>query len=147
MKGVADGSGAEHANFERLENLIHSTLSELAENGIDPETVAAALNTIEFRLRENNTGSFPRGLLLMLRALTTWLYDGDPLSPLSFDAPLAALKARIVAGEPVFEDLIRQYLIENLHRSVVVLRPAEGLSDQKEAEEQEKLGCHPRLDE
>ena len=141
MKGVADGSGAEHSNFERLENLIHSTLSELAENGIDPETVAAALNTIEFRLRENNTGSFPRGLLLMLRALTTWLYDGDPLSPLSFDAPLAALKARIAAGEPVFEDLIRQYLIENLHRSVVVLRPAEGLSDQKEAEEQEKLAA------
>lgn len=141
MKGVADGSGTEQANFERLENLIHSTLVELAQNGIDPETVAAALNTIEFRLRENNTGSFPRGLLLMLRSLSTWLYDGDPLAPLAFDAPLAAIKTRLLDGERVFENLIRQYLIENSHRSVVVLRPTEGLRDQKEVEEKEKLAA------
>ena len=46
------------------------------------------MNTIEFRLRENNSGSFPRGLNLMLRALTTWLYDADPLCLLAFEAPM-----------------------------------------------------------
>ena len=40
--------------------------------------IAAAMNTVEFRLRENNTGSFPRGIAVMLRALTTWLHDDDP---------------------------------------------------------------------
>ncbi len=31
----------------------------------------------------------PRGLLLMLRALGTWLYDRDPFAALAFEAPLA----------------------------------------------------------
>lgn len=33
-------------------------------------------------LRENNTGSFPRGLSLMLRAMGAWIYDRDPVTPL-----------------------------------------------------------------
>ena len=47
----------------RSKTLILETLARLAQDGIDPETVAAALNTVEFSLRENNTGSFPRGLV------------------------------------------------------------------------------------
>src|SRR6266516_280018 len=35
---------------------------------------AQALNTVEFRLRENNTGAFPRGIVFMLRALGSWLH-------------------------------------------------------------------------
>ena len=42
----------------------------------------AAVNTIEFSLRENNTGSFPRGLSLMLRAVGAWIYDQDPFQQL-----------------------------------------------------------------
>ncbi|MCX7854303.1 MAG: insulinase family protein, partial [Caldilineales bacterium] len=57
--------GIDPANAAQVEELILRTLTELAEQGIDPETVAAAFNTFEFSLRENNTGSFPRGLVLM----------------------------------------------------------------------------------
>jgi len=63
--------GIDVINQERVEGLIWETLEKLATKGIDPKTVEAALNTIEFRLRENNTGNFPRGLVLMLRALST----------------------------------------------------------------------------
>ena len=41
----------------------------LADKGIDRMTLEAALNTVEFRLRENNFGSFPRGIASMLRSL------------------------------------------------------------------------------
>jgi presequence protease len=37
--------------------------------------VAASLNSAEFELREFNTGSFPRGLSLMLGAVANWIYD------------------------------------------------------------------------
>ena len=37
-------------------------MGKLAEDGIDREMVEASLNTIEFQLREKNTGGFPRGL-------------------------------------------------------------------------------------
>src|SRR3979411_1609128 len=73
--------------------LIADTIGRPAEHGIDPLTVESALNTVEFHLRENNTGSFPRGIVFMLRSLRTWLHGRDPLSPLAFEAPLAAIKA------------------------------------------------------
>ena len=106
---------------DKVEALILATLEQLADEGIDPETIEAAMNTVEFALRENNTGSFPRGIALMFRSMRTWLHGGDPLAPLTFEAPLAALKARLAAGERVFEDLIRTHLLDNPHRTTVLL--------------------------
>lgn len=79
LKGIAV------ADADKVEALILRTLQTLASEGIDPDTIAASLNTIEFSLREKNTGSYPRGLIVMLSALTSWLYDGDPLAPLAFE--------------------------------------------------------------
>ena len=63
LKGVAG------ENVDRVESLILETLAKLVKEGIEEEMIEAALNTVEFSLRENNTGSFPRGLSLMLRGL------------------------------------------------------------------------------
>ncbi len=57
-----------------------SKLEELAASGFSSTAIEAAVNTIEFSLRENNTGSFPRGLSLMLRAVGAWIYDQDPFT-------------------------------------------------------------------
>ena len=119
--------GVQRENLEKVEKLILDTLADLAKNGIDPDTVAASLNTIEFHLREQNTGRFPRGLFLMLSALTSWLYDGDPIQALAFEAPLNAIKEAVAKGG-YFEKLIEKYLLDNPHRSTVQLipDPAEG---------------------
>ena len=85
--------GVQRENLDKVEKLILDTLAELAKNGIDSDTVAASLNTIEFHLREQNTGRFPRGLFLMLATLSVWLYDGDPIAALAFEAPLNAIKS------------------------------------------------------
>ncbi len=71
------------------------TLTRLVTDGLDPATVEAALNTVEFRLRESQLEGLPRGLLWMLRALGTWLHEGDPLAPLAFEAPLNTIKQRV----------------------------------------------------
>ena len=66
---------------DKVEALILATLETARRSeGIDPETIEAAINTVEFALRENNTGSFPRGIALMFRSMGTWLYGGDPLA-------------------------------------------------------------------
>lgn len=41
-------------------------LEELASKGFSEEAVAASLNTLEFSWREFNTGSFPKGLAIIL---------------------------------------------------------------------------------
>lgn len=63
LKGVAQD------DISKVEELVMNTLESLAKDGFTTEAVEASMNTIEFSLRENNTGSFPRGLSLMLRSI------------------------------------------------------------------------------
>jgi Zn-dependent M16 (insulinase) family peptidase len=134
--------GIDPADAPRVEQLVLDTLGSLAEQGIDPEQIAAALNTFEFSLRENNTGSFPRGLSLFFRALDTWIYDGDPLAPLRFEGPRAAIRARMEGGERLFEDLIRETLLENTHRLRLLLRPDAEQAERDAAQERARLDAY-----
>lgn len=66
LKGVSED------DIQKVEKLVVSTLKKLADEGFDADAVEASMNTIEFSLRENNTGSFPRGLSLMLRSIVRY---------------------------------------------------------------------------
>ncbi len=129
LKGLA------HKNVAEAELLIFDTLASLVETGIPADAIEAAVNSVEFHLRENNSGRFPRGLSAMVQSLSTWLYDGDPLAPLAWEEPLAAIKARLAKGEKIFEEAIEQYFLKNEHRSTVVLVPDPFLAAQREEAE------------
>ena len=86
LKGVAP------ENVDKVEALVGETLSKFASDGPDASAVDASVNSLEFMLREFNTGSFPRGLSFMLGAMSSWIYDRDPLGGLRFEVPLAELK-------------------------------------------------------
>lgn len=127
--------GMRPENEGAVQELILRTLQGLADAGIAKESIEAAVNSVEFDLRENNTGRFPVGLAVMTRALTTWLYGEDPMTPIAFEAPLGAIKARLAKGEPVFEELIRRYFLENQHRTTVLVLPSQSLdATRREAE-------------
>ena len=128
-------------NADKVETLILDTLQQLADGGVDQRTVEASMNTVEFHLRENNTGGFPRGLALMLRSLGTWLYDGDPLAMLAFESPLDAIKTHLTNGDHYFENLLQRYFLGNPHRSTLILHPDTDLQDQWNAEEAERLAA------
>ncbi len=137
FSGGLKGMAAE--NVDRVVELIDNVLKDLVKNGIDGDTIAASMNTMEFLLRENNTGAYPRGLVIMLRALTNWVYDLDPMGVIAFEAPLNHLKQRIENGEKVFEELISQYLVENEHRVTLVLKPDATLAGHIKTKEEEYL--------
>jgi Zn-dependent M16 (insulinase) family peptidase len=133
LKGVA------LADIDKVEPLVLDTLRALAKQGIDPDMIEAAVNTIEFARRENNTGSFPRGIVVGWMTMRTWIYGGDPFAPLLFEAPLAAIKARLKPGSRYFENLIMAHLLENPHRTTVILKPDPELQQRQEAAEKERL--------
>ena len=54
LKGVAKD------DVPKVEALVVDTLSQLASEGFAADDLEASLNTIEFSLREFNTGSFPK---------------------------------------------------------------------------------------
>ena len=127
--------GVQTEDVDKVEEIILTTLTAIAEDGFEKAMIEATVNTIEFQLRENNFGSYPRGLILMVRVLSTWLHNGDPFAPLDFAPPLGAVKRRLAAGEPLFETMIRQHMLDNPHRTTVHLIPDPGLqSSQEEAE-------------
>jgi Zn-dependent M16 (insulinase) family peptidase len=131
--------GVEVEKVDDVEHLILSTLEEIAKYGIDPKTIEASLNTVEFSLRENNTGSFPRGLLIMLRSLSAWLYGRDPIEPLRFQEPLNAIKNKIRSGENYFEELINTFINGNSHRVTIILTPDPELGNKRTAKETLRL--------
>ncbi len=131
--------GIEEKDIAKAEEIIFSTLRELSEKGIAEELVEAAVNTVEFSYREANSGRFPRGLVAMLQALAAWLYDGDPMTALAWEKPLADIKKRLANGEKVFEKAIKDFFLDNPTRTTVVLTPDTELAARKEQEEAKKL--------
>lgn len=122
-----------------VETTIMDTLAGLSEVGVPADAVEAALNSLEFQLRENNTGSFPRGLSAMLASLSTWLHNGDPMAPLRWETPLASIKQRLEAGEKLFETAIRRWFLDNSHVSTVLLLPDAHLAERREQAETDRL--------
>merc|ERR1719238_992485 len=125
MKGITD-----KGKIGELEELIHSTIKDLAASGFDSSVVEASLNSLEFELREFNTGGFPRGLSYMLGSMNEWIYHRDPVEAMRFEKPLAELRARLARGEPVFQDLISRLIINNGHRVTVTSLPDTTLEQQ-----------------
>lgn len=131
--------GVDPANADKVEALIISKLEELATTGFSASAVEAAINSIEFSLRENNTGSFPRGLSLMLRSMGAWIYDRDPFQPMVWEEPLNSFKAKLAKGQDVFGSLIRKYILDNKHRVSITLMPDPALGQKVESEEKARI--------
>lgn len=132
--------GVEPSKVERVEELILSTMKKIADEGFEEDDIASSLNTIEFQMREFNTGSFPKGLSLMLGSMTKWIYDGNPTEALKFEEPLKMLKETIAdSGSKVFQDMVRDLLVANTHRTTVELKPSKTLEEEDLKEEQSRL--------
>ena len=75
----------------------------------------------------------------MLGMLSQWLYGGSPFDAIRFEKPLQELKADLEAKKPVFQDLLKKYVLANSHRVTVEMRPVEGLDAKQEQEEVSRL--------
>jgi len=131
--------GMDPDNAGRVETLVLDELERLAREGLPEKAVEAALNSIEFQLRELNTGSRPRGISLMFAALQNWLHGKDPLEALAFAEPLATLKAEIAADPALLSGMIRTHLLDNAHRARIVLRADPDIARREAEAERERL--------
>jgi Zn-dependent M16 (insulinase) family peptidase len=122
-------------NTALLQTLILDTFSRVAAEGFELSDVESSLNTVEFHLREFNTGGYPKGLSLMLGMMPNWIYGMDPVESIRFEQPLAELKAELAAGKPVFQDLVKTYVLDNTHRVVVDMSPDSEFENKRQAAE------------
>ena len=132
---------AKDANAEQKDKflqVIRDTLEEIAKNGVDKQALRGAINNFEFKYREADFGSYPKGLMYGIQMLDSWLYDDDKIiCHIMANDTFKFLKEKI--GTSYYEDLIRTYLISNSHSAMVMIKPKVNLAQQEEEEIKKKL--------
>lgn len=135
---------AKNANVSQKDEFVQTIESELArivKEGIDKKSLLAGLNYYEFRYREADFGSYPKGLMYGLQMFDSWLYDDSmPFDMIEAIDIFRQLKEKI--NTDYYEKLIEKYLIQNQHKSVLVVTPREGLTVKEEKELADRLAAY-----
>ncbi len=122
-----------------FETLLNSTLEKLAKEGIDRNLLEAALNRLEFDMRELDFGMAP-GVALAMTVMETWLYGGDPLDMLKVRKILEKLREEM--NEGYFEKLITRHLLKPAHSVTLALEPSKTLAAERLAAERKRAEYH-----
>lgn len=132
--------GANEEDKDKFVEIIESTLKKEIEKGIDKKTLFASINGEQFRARELDFGSAPKGLIIGLQLLDSWLYDKDkPFIHLHAVEVLERIKSKVNNG--YFDYIAKDYLLSNNHKSIVTLRPKKGLTTAEDQELKDKLAA------
>ena len=126
---------------DKFKEIVLSNLKELVKNGIDENQLQAAINTVEFNLREADPWRIAnKGIQYNEKVLDSWIYDGNPLAHLKYEKNLNDIKEAI--KDRYFENFIEKNMVKNSHCSLVVLNPKKGLENEKNKALEEKLEKH-----
>lgn len=116
--------------------LAKEMLTKVYKNGLDKERLRALFNSAEFKHRERDFGSMPKGLVFGLTMLDTWLWGGDPAAGLDLTSVFAELRQEIDGD--YFEELLHDTFIKE-EPVTLLLTPSRTLGERREAEEAKML--------
>jgi len=126
---------------EEFVRVIEEVLKAQVKDGLSEKSLRAAVNYFEFKYREGDFGSYPKGLVYGLQALDSWLYDDRaPFMHIEANDTYKELKGEIGTG--YFEGLIQKYMLDNTHKSLLVVEPMPGLTTRKDRALAEKLAAY-----
>ena len=128
---------SEESKKEEFKKIINETLNSLVENGIDRDQIKAAINISEFKMKEADFGSYPKGLIYGINIMDSWLYDSDPSMYLEYEDDFEFIRNNI--DQNYFENLIQKYLLDNNHCSLLIAKPEQGLVDKGDHEIEKHL--------
>lgn len=132
---------ANEEDEERFIKIINDELAKYVEQGLNKRSLLAAINRFEFKHKEANFGRHPKGLMLGLNTFSAWLHD-DALALDAFTLNYVFDELKEAVETDYFEQLIKDYLLENNHKTYAMLAPKKGLNAQKEAEVAKKLAAY-----
>ncbi len=121
----------------RFRKLVFAELGRLAEQGLDKRLIEGVINKLEFRLREADYGSFPKGLVYTFFGIRGWLFADDPFLGVAYEAPLAEVRQALESD--LLEKLIRRHLLDNPHGVLAVVKPQPGLEAERSAQRKAAL--------
>ena len=128
--------GTEADRIEAFTALVSDTLTQLADQPLDPERVQSAYRQTLYRHREIGS-HYP--LETMDRVLSAWRYGVDPLRFLHMEEHLDRFWKGDRSDPQLFNRFIRERLVENPHCLTVVLKPDRAWMSRTEAAFAERL--------
>lgn len=135
---------AKNVRMEQKQDFLHliqEELSSLVKEGINKQSLRAAINGLEFQYREADFGNYPKGLMYGLQIFDSWLYDEEkPFIHIRANDTFDFLKEQV--DTDYFEKLIERYLLDNPHASFVSVQPKVGLTGRMEEEEKRRLAVY-----
>lgn len=137
---------AKNANVsdkERFVQVIRDTLQAQVKGGINQKALLAGINSAEFKYREADFGSYPKGLIYGLQCMDSWLYDEkQPFLHLEAGKTFAFLREQAEQANGYFEELVKTWLLDNQHASIVLISPKKGLTAENERALEQKLAAY-----
>ena len=127
-----------HENTEQAQAVVRRVLTEIAENGINKETLDASIANLKFKMQERDFGGDVQGVSLFLQVMESWLYGGNPEANLEVEALFASLEEKKNQG--YFEQLIKEVLLQNEHSCKVQLLPSHTLGVRRAEAEMQRIG-------
>lgn len=121
---------------ERFFEIVNQTLDKMMNEEIDEKMIMAALHSLQFRYREQEFGSTPKGLYYNQQVLMRWLFKEDGVfEMLEVQEALRILEERIQRHE--FQDMVKELLCRP--HSQVCLYPKSQLQHEQDELERQKL--------
>ena len=118
---------------DKFREVLLDTINDLLQNGIDIDKLKAGINTQYFQLAEGEFSSMPKGLVLTLNSLETYLYGEDVCSLLQYKEIFQYLnKIDLSDKNNIFYKVLKKVFIDNELRSISILLPKKGYLKEKE---------------
>lgn len=124
-------------NEELIIKTVFDAIKRETLAGFKRERLVASLNSLEYKLREADYGSSPKGLMFLLSTLDTWLYGGDPASPFHFAKTIEDVKS-LLEGD--FIERMTEQVFSTEKMQTLLMLPSKTLADRRA----EELRAHLR---
>jgi Zn-dependent M16 (insulinase) family peptidase len=133
---ILDFRNVKDGKCDELYILFTDTVKGLCTKGIDKNIIEASLNSFEFKTREKDFGTLPKGIIFGMSVLESSLYGGNPAQNLSYGESFLSLREKL--NSDYFEQLLLSLFVNNEHRAMLIMTPSATLGQEK-AEAEEKL--------
>jgi len=114
LQGVSD------ADVQRVSDIVETVLKERSEVGFEAERVEAILHQLEVSVKHVSSHF---GMGLMMRMMSCWAHERDPISPLHLNRKVDYIRQSMAADPHFFQRLIQQHVLSNPGRVTLVMRP------------------------
>ena len=128
------GSEAERA--DAFTELVIDTLTEIADSEIAPEKIEAAFQQATYHYQEV-APMFP--LRMLYRVIEAWIYEKESDTFLTLGENLAAVRQKWQENPAIFNEIIRERLVNNPHRLISVLSPDREMQAKIDADLTERM--------